>query len=159
MPRYKLVSERPRSAKFRRRPSFAVDVAAKTNSSNRSEIEQPEKCWSKTPKTNNGPELLENANSGDIKNKLDLKQTDNPSVGNSSLLFKANTANYGNFYQRVGEPTKCLRVLPKLQTDGADGEISATKAHDLSLFLDNKRKDGESFQLGKKYSVLPNINT
>ena len=164
-------SDRPRSARLRRRPSIAQEDEQESIPHS-FDAEQSELTNRKNAKPKPELNLLETSNRLGMKNKIfgrnKEKAGHNLAVPSSiELMQDAKNANFVNFYQRNGrEPPKSPRILPKLEKNGArkamPEEKTAAKSEasniDFSIFLDEKKVNGGGLHLGKHYSVLPNIS-
>ncbi|CAB3989468.1 Hypothetical predicted protein [Paramuricea clavata] len=163
-------SDRPRSARLRRRPSIPQDEHESIAQC--FEGEQSELTNKKNTKSKPELNLLETSNRLGITNRIlgrENEKANHTLTVPSSMEIRpeAKNANFVNYYQRGGrEPPKSPRILPKLEKNSARKAIpeespppGKNEAPDFSMFLDKKKRvDRGSLQLGKQYSVLPNIS-
>ena len=157
-------SDRPRSARLRRRPSPQEDIQESVGPQGfereQSEIENKRNAKSK-PEAN----LLSTSKRVSMKDKIFGKEIANHKRLMPGSMETAKSPNI-NYYQRnAREPPKSPRILPKLEKNLArnaipeDNPTGKNEAPEFSIFLDEKKGiDGGSMQLGKQYSVLPNIS-
>ena len=155
-------SDRPRSAKLRRRPSNAQEddqESVTLGFEGESELTNNKNVKSKAELN-----LLETSSRLGVKNKLfERKNQKRPGM---ELMQEAKNSNFMNYYQRnAREPPKSPRILPKLEKNAVRNAMSEespsgkSEAPGFSIFLDEKQRvDGGSLQLGKQYTVLPNIS-
>ena len=158
-------SGRPRSARLRRRPSPQEDIQESVGPQGlereQSEIKNKRNANSK-PEVN----LLGSSKRVSMKDKIFGNEIANHNRLMPGSMEAAKCPDVINCYQRnVREPPKSPRILPKLQKNYARNTISEespsgkSEAPEFSIFLDEKKGiDGGSMQLGRHYSVLPNIS-
>lgn len=165
-------SDRPRSARLRRRPSNGPEEEHVQEFITHSFEREQSELTNKDSKSKPEPNLLETSNRLGMKNKMfgrdKGKANHKLTLPNSMELTQdAKNANFTNFYQRAGrEPPKSPRVLPKLEKNSIrkammqeESAVAKNDAPDFLMFLGKKKKvDGEGLHLGKQYSVLPNIS-
>lgn len=162
-------SNRPRSAKLRRRPNTDITQEIQEESipdTFKREQSETNRKNAKSKELN----LLETSNRLGVKNKLFGKQNQKSNQAlttPASVEFLEPKNGFVNFYQgQTGrEPPKSPRILPKLEKEARKANCSAESstmtndAPNFSIFLDEKKAlDSSSLQLGKHYSVLPNIS-
>lgn len=158
-------TERPRSARRRKKPSLNQDSDADMSSpesfTERGQSETNRKNTKSKPEMN----LLDTSNRLGPKNNI-FGAKDKLTVSGSVEMTDPSIG-VVNFYQRQGrEPPKSPRILPKLEKNRSRKanavEESPTGKDELPQFPifvhEKNRVDGGSLQLGKHYSVLPNIS-
>jgi hypothetical protein len=159
-------SDRPRSARLRRRPSPQEDIQGSVGPES-FEREHSELTNKKNTKSKAEVNLLGTSNRPSVKDKIFGNENHKRLMLSSmELIQEAKSPNIVNYYQRnAREPPKSPRILPKLEKNRARNalpeENTSVKndAPQFSVFLDEKKRiDGGSLQLGKQYSVLPNIS-
>ena len=158
-------SDRPRSARLRRRPSPQEDIQESVGPQGfereQSEIKNKRNAKSK-PEVN----LLGTSKRVSMKDKIFGNEIPSHKRLMPGSMETAKSPNVINYYQRdAREPPKSPRILPKLEKNRARNAIpeesptGKNEAPEFSIFLDEKKGiDGGSLQLGKQYSVLPNIS-
>lgn len=157
------ISERPRSARLRRRPSIPQEEVQKAITKP-TECEQSGLTVKKNTKSKHALNLLDTSNLLGFKKKVlgsDRERTSHKlTVPNSmELLSEKKNANVLNCYQRNGSnPSKSPRILPKLNESGPR-KVVQSEIPEFSILLDEKKGiDVGGVPLGKQYSILPNIS-
>ena len=167
-------SDRPRSARLRRRPSNGPEEEHVQEFFPHSFEREQSELTNKDAKSKPELNLLETSNRLGMKNKMFGRDKEKATANHKLTLPNsmelpqdAKNANFTNFYQRAGrEPPKSPRVLPKLEKNSVrkammqeESAVAKNDAPDFLMFLDKKKNvDGEGLHLGKQYSVLPNIS-